>query len=181
MLHGLDIMHQMITVSRCWPRDGSGLVGQAGWSISGVDLCRPQAHFWGQGKRDPITTSFLSSNHWASDQIADSLAITATYGQPTFFITFTCNPEWPEIQSQCSPGQDFHDIPVIVCHVFKQKLAHFECDLHAMFPNAGVVQYVIHSIEFQKRGLPHAHILLCYSKDCVLPDNIDSVILADNT
>ena len=56
MLCNLDIAHQMIAVSRCWPRDGSGLVGQTGWSVSGADLCGPQACFWGQGKQDPINT-----------------------------------------------------------------------------------------------------------------------------
>jgi len=47
-----------------------------------------------------------------------------------------------------------------------------------MFPNAGHLLYTIQRVEFQKRGLPHAHILLKYSKDCVLPDDIDRVISA---
>ena len=47
-----------------------------------------------------------------------------------------------------------------------------------MFPNAGRLLYSIQRVEFQKRGLPHAHILLKYSKDCVSPDDIDHVISA---
>jgi len=70
-----------------------------------------------------LPTLFLGSQRWVSNQIADSLAIAANYGPPTFFITFTCNSNWPEIQSQLQPGQTFTDIPVVVCRVFKQKLA----------------------------------------------------------
>lgn len=70
-----------------------------------------------------LPSSFLGSNRWASEQIADSLAIAAKFGAPTFFITMTCNAKWPEIQSQLRPGQDYTDIPVIVARVFKRKLA----------------------------------------------------------
>ena len=61
-----------------------------------------------------LPASFLGSRRWASNQIADSLAIAAAKGNPTFFITMTCNSNWPEIQSQLHPGQDFTDIPVVV-------------------------------------------------------------------
>ena len=62
-----------------------------------------------------LPASFLGSRRWVSNQIADSLAIAAAYGPPTFFLTFTCNSDWPEIQSQLLPGQNFTDIPVVVC------------------------------------------------------------------
>nr|VWP00470.1 Ubiquitin carboxyl-terminal hydrolase 7 [Ganoderma boninense] len=138
----------------------------------GVDFVQPNENVY-------LPASFLGSNRWASDQIADSLAIAAAYGPPTFFITMTCNPDWPEIKAQCRPGQTFRDVPVVVCRVFKQKLSMLEHDLRTMFPNAGGVEYIIHSVEFQKRGLPHAHILVRYAKDCVLPDDIDSVVSAE--
>ena len=44
--------------------------------------------------------SFMGSRKWASEQTADSLALARTYGPPSFFITMTCNPDWPEIKSQ---------------------------------------------------------------------------------
>lgn len=125
-----------------------------------------------------LPASFLGSRRWISNQIADSLAIAAIYGPPTFFLTFTCNSDWPEIQSQLLPGQDFTDIPVVVCRVFKQKLSKLMKALRTMFPNAGQLLYSITSIEFQKRGLPHAHILLKYAQDCLSPEDIDQVISA---
>ena len=124
-----------------------------------------------------LPASFLGSRCWASNQIADSLAIAATKGNPTFFIMMTCNSNWPEIQSQLRSGQDFTDIPVVVVRVFKRKLAHLLQTLKTiMFPHAGRVLYCIHSIEFQKRGLPHAHILVKFMSDCVHPNDIDSVV-----
>ena len=54
-LRDLDIVHQMIAVSRCRPQDGSGSVGRTRRSVSGADLCGPWARFWGQGEQDPIS------------------------------------------------------------------------------------------------------------------------------
>lgn len=113
-----------------------------------------------------LPASFLGSRCWATEQISDSLAIAAIYGPPTFFITMTCNTNWPEILSQLRPGQNFIDIPVVVIRVFKRKVALLEHALKTMFPQAGGLLYCIHSIEFQKRGLPHAHILLKFCSDC---------------
>jgi hypothetical protein len=50
----------------------------------------------------------------------------------------TCNPEWPEIQSQLCPGQNFADVPIVVVQVFKSKLVLLEKAFKTMFPNAGI-------------------------------------------
>jgi hypothetical protein len=126
-----------------------------------------------------LPASFLGSRRWATEQISDSLAVAAVYGPPTFFITMTCNVNWPEIQSKLRHGQDFTDIPVVVVRVFKRKITLLELALKTMFPHAGGLLYCIHSIEFQKRGLPHAHILLKFRKDCITPADIDAVVSAE--
>jgi len=125
-----------------------------------------------------LPASFLGSGRWSSNQIADSLTIAAAYGPPTFFVTFTCNGNWPEIHSRLRPGQTYTDVPIVVCQVFKQKLSRLMGLFRTMFPNAGRLLYSIQRVEFQKRGLPHAHILLKYSKECVSADDIDRVISA---
>jgi Helitron helicase-like domain at N-terminus len=130
-----------------------------------------------------LPASFLGSQCWASEQVNDCLAIAAKLGNPTFFVTMTCNPNWPKIQSQLMPGQDFTDIPIIVAQVFHQKLSLLLKDLRTMFPNGGRQLYSICSIEFQKHGLPHAHILIKYEKDCLNTHDIDQVVsteLPDN-
>ncbi|CDO69901.1 hypothetical protein BN946_scf184884.g60 [Trametes cinnabarina] len=127
-----------------------------------------------------LPASFLGSNRWASEQIADSLAIAALHGPPTFFITVTCNRTWPEITSQLRPGQEYHDNPMVVCRVFRRKLAHLQHTLRSsLFPDVGPLLYMILSTEFQKRGLPHAHILLKYPLDCTSPTSIDTIISAE--
>jgi hypothetical protein len=126
-----------------------------------------------------LPASFMGSRRWASEQVADSLTIAANCGKPTFFITMTCNSEWPEISSRLRAGQNFSDIPSDVVRVFKQKLCFLEQALKSMFPNAGRIRYLIHCVEFQKRGLPHAHIVCKYDHDCVHPDDIDRVISAE--
>ena len=125
-----------------------------------------------------LPASFLGSGRWSANQIADSLTIAAVYGPPTFFVTFTCNGDWPEIRSRLRPGQTYTDIPVVVCRVFKQKLSRLMTVFRTMFPNAGRLLYTIQRVEFQKRGLPHAHILLKYPKDCISPEDIESVVSA---
>ncbi|EKM53738.1 uncharacterized protein PHACADRAFT_98722, partial [Phanerochaete carnosa HHB-10118-sp] len=97
-----------------------------------------------------LPSSFLGFNCWASEQIADSLAIAAQYGTLMFFITMTCNLQWPEIQSQLQLEQSFAQIPLVIICVFKQMLKQFEQLFPTMFPNAGHLVYLIHSIEFQK-------------------------------
>ena len=48
-----------------------------------------------------------------------------------------------------------------------------------MFLKAGRLLYIVRAVEFQKRGLPHAHILLKYERDCVHPNDIDAVVNAE--
>jgi hypothetical protein len=122
---------------------------------------------------------FVGSNRWASDHIADALTIAAELGNPSFFITMTCNPDWPEIQSQLRPGQVWSDIPVVVVRVFHRKLALLEQTLQNMFPNAGRMLYCVHSVEFQKRGLPHVHILVKFESNCLTSDAIDKIVSAE--
>ncbi|KAF9477677.1 hypothetical protein BDN70DRAFT_907159 [Pholiota conissans] len=91
----------------------------------------------------------------------------------------TCNPDWPEITSQLLPGQDYTHIPIVVARVFKRKLTLFIQTLKTMFPHAGRYKYLIHCVEFQKRGLPHAHIIVKFPSDCQTPNDIDAIVSAE--
>ena len=108
------------------------------------------------------------------------MAIVGSTSNPDVFVTFTCNPEWPEIQQELLPGQTSQDRPDLVSRVFKLKLDALMDDLF----NKHVLGKVIarmHVIEFQKRGLPHAHILLILdisSKPKTI-DDIDSMVCAE--
>ncbi|POM78193.1 Helitron helicase-like protein, partial [Phytophthora palmivora] len=88
----------------------------------------------------------------------DAMAIVRETGAPNLFITMTCNPNWPEIKENLRPGEKASDRPDVVARVFMQKLKTLNKDLDEGL--LGVVAARIHVVEYQKRGLPHAHILL---------------------
>jgi hypothetical protein len=54
----------------------------------------------------------------------DALALCREYGNPSFFITFTCNVKWPEIEEymQEFPHITTADMPDIVDRVFERKI-----------------------------------------------------------
>ncbi|PKY39565.1 hypothetical protein RhiirA4_308615, partial [Rhizophagus irregularis] len=72
---------------------------------------------------------------------------------------FTCNPKWPEITRELLPQQNAADRPDLTARVFHIKLRELLKDLCEKHWLGKVIAYV-YVIEFQKRGLPHAHILL---------------------
>ena len=104
-----------------------------------------------------LPASFMGSQKWASEQTANSLALAQTYGPPSFFITMTCNLKWPEIKSCLLPGQDACDISVVVVRGFKNRLQRL---MQILKTKMGTITYMTSSNEFQKRGLPHSHIVL---------------------
>ncbi|XP_070026693.1 uncharacterized protein [Nicotiana sylvestris] len=109
------------------------------------------------------------------------MAICKWDGYPDLFITFTCNPKWPEIlRHVTSRGLNPEDRPDILSRVFKIKLDRLIKDLrdNKVF---GAVKSVIYTIEFQKRGLPHAHILLFLHEHNKYPTvgDIDQIITAE--
>ena len=90
----------------------------------------------------------------------NALAIAAEMGKPHCFTTMTANPHWPEIVEMLLPGQTAYDRPELVCRVFharKQALIH---NLkHGHYFDGQKCAYILHVIEYQHRGLPHAHIV----------------------
>ena len=108
------------------------------------------------------------------------MAICRKYHKPDFFITMTCNPKWSEITSELIEGQSPQDRPDIVERVFRLKKDQLMNDL----VHGGILGTVVahmHVIEFQKRGLPHAHILLILADHdrMVTPALVDSVVSAE--
>ena len=92
-------------------------------------------------------------------QYHDGMAIVRAHSKPDIFITMTCNPKWSEITTELFPYQSAQDRPEIVARVFKLKLEALIKDLIEKEVLGKTVAHM-HVIEFQKRGLPHAHILL---------------------
>ncbi|KAG3057540.1 hypothetical protein PI125_g25377 [Phytophthora idaei] len=70
----------------------------------------------------------------------------------------TCSPTWEEIMEKIPDGQTAQDRPDIVARVWQLKLGVELKDLDEGV--LGRVHARIYVVEFQKRGLPHAHILV---------------------
>nr|GEV12429.1 vacuolar protein sorting-associated protein 36 [Tanacetum cinerariifolium] len=90
-------------------------------------------------------------------------------GKPDIFLTMTCNPNWPEIMKNLYEGQTAQDRPDLVTTVFHAKLEYLKYKLFTKHI-LGVVASHVYVIEFQKRGLPHAHFLLIMRLADKLPD-----------
>ncbi|GBL72551.1 hypothetical protein AVEN_127825-1 [Araneus ventricosus] len=89
----------------------------------------------------------------------DAMAIMRKYRRPDLFVTFPGNPKWPEILNALESQQRPENRPDIVVRIFKMKLTELLDDILKINVFGEVIAY-IYVIEFQKRGLPHAHILL---------------------
>lgn len=131
------------------------------------------------GRRIILPSSFTGGPRSQQQHFQDSMAIVSNFGKPDLFITFTCNPRWHEIQDNLFEGQRHQDRPEIVARVFKAKLDELCKDVI----NDGLFgKCVAHVgvVEFQKRGLPHAHMLVTLSNDCKLTTkySIDNVVSA---
>jgi hypothetical protein len=71
----------------------------------------------------------------------------------------TCNPNWDEIRNELYPDQTAQDRPDLIARVFREKLEELKRRLLKK-GILGKVKAYMHVLEFQKRGLPHAHFLL---------------------
>ncbi|KAM0832574.1 hypothetical protein ACQ4PT_064805 [Festuca glaucescens] len=130
------------------------------------------------GKTNILPSSYTGRRRYMVENFQDAVAIARVHGCPDIFTTFTCNPKWPEITEAISvePGQKPHNRADITVRVYHMKLQEY---LAAIRRGEA---FVLHTVEFQKRGLPHAHILVWQDKEKrgeVTPALIDSFVSAE--
>ncbi|KAF2232145.1 hypothetical protein EV356DRAFT_418929, partial [Viridothelium virens] len=77
---------------------------------------------------------------------------------PDYFLTVACNTSWIEITQALPSGQIARDQEDIVNLVFYIKLRKLQREW-VTTNTLGEVSTLIWTLEFQKRGLPHAHML----------------------
>ncbi|KAI5442792.1 hypothetical protein KIW84_011714 [Lathyrus oleraceus] len=110
----------------------------------------------------------------------DGMAIVLNGGKPDIFLTMTCNPSWSEITSELLPFQTPQDRPDLLTRIFRSKFEKLKDDVI----NKGVlgkVKSYMYVTEFQKRGLPHVHMLLVLESNDKLrdPKDYDSMVRAE--
>nr|XP_033793546.1 uncharacterized protein LOC117357286 [Geotrypetes seraphini] len=115
------------------------------------------------GKTYILSSSLAGSPRNMIQNYQDAMAIVRKYGKPDLFITMTCNPKWEEIVHNLQQGQTADARPDLVARVFYLKL-----------------KASVYVIEFQKRCLPHAHILLILKDDSKpKTEVIDKIVSAE--
>lgn len=168
-----------------------------------VDAMRGDGDAHNVGTRIVLPSSVVSTDRFMAQTYQDAMAIVRRCGKPDLFITFTCNPNWPDIVHNLPAGFTAEDRVDIGNAVFKLKLdallkelvqvcipfsgfggimkeqtlrglqltlsQGFLTDaLHAASDPLdfmqdqimGKVVGKVYVVEWQKRGLPHAHILI---------------------
>ncbi|XP_076069711.1 uncharacterized protein LOC143041586 [Oratosquilla oratoria] len=133
------------------------------------------------GQRVIIPASFVGGPRYMKARQQDALAFVSSYGSPDFFITFTMNPHWEELkQAVEAVGCDtsrMYDRPDFVSRIFKLKVDSLMDDLTIKNVFGRVKAHLL-SVEWQKRGLPHVHILLWMERH-VTAELVSRVISAE--
>ena len=127
-----------------------------------------------------LPSSFHGGPRWMKNKFQNAMALVTRYGKPDFFITFTCNPNWADILRELPLAVKASERADLIVRVFNQKLKELMTDL----VNRQIFGQVVarsHVIEFQKRGLPHAHILIILDRDDRLkePEDVDRAVRAE--
>lgn len=132
------------------------------------------------GKRIILPSSYHGGPRDMHQRYLDGMAIARHFKKIDIFLTMTANPRWPEIECELLPGQTAADRPDLVARVFQMK----KKALIKAIVNDGILGPCvahIYAIEFQKRGLPHMHLLIFLKREYKLlsSDVVDSIISAE--
>jgi hypothetical protein len=81
----------------------------------------------------------------------DAMAICKKYGYPDLFLTFTCNPRWPEILRHMAKSGNYSIYrPDISCRVFQMKLNQMMSDFRKgqFFGRVIASEYLYHFLKY---------------------------------
>jgi hypothetical protein len=98
-----------------------------------------------------LPSSFVGSARYYQQLYMDAMALPKKFGKPDIFLTFTCNPKWPEIQAALPRGSHWKNHSEIVERVFMLK---WHCMLKDIVDDEifGPVLAYVYRIEWQARG-----------------------------
>ena len=132
------------------------------------------------GKIAISNSSFTTSGRAMQQLYQDSMELVRHSGKPDLFFAFTATPKWKEITSELRLGQSYMDRPDVAARVFRAKLKL----MIYLLKKAGLLGdwgALVYTIEYQKRILPHAHILLCLENHhaFIELEQIDNIICTE--
>ncbi|XP_071727747.1 uncharacterized protein [Rutidosis leptorrhynchoides] len=125
------------------------------------------------GNRIKPPSSFTGSARYMIENYRYAMALCRVFGYPDLFLTFTCNPKWPEItRVLMGTGFKAEDKPSFCSRMFKMKLDQLMKDIRKK-------NYLV--LLKQKRGLLHDHICLFLDERNKMPqpEDVDKYIFAE--
>ncbi|XP_069968873.1 uncharacterized protein [Bactrocera oleae] len=129
------------------------------------------------GRLTILPSSYIGSPRHMHEYAQDAMTYVRNYGTPDLFITLTCNPKWTEIERELEPGQKPQDRHDIIGRVFQQKLK-VMMDVLTKYQVFGDTRCYMYSVEWQQRGLTHAHILI-WLLNKLHSNEVDDIISAE--
>ena len=132
------------------------------------------------GKRIILLASFIGSPRDMRKRYMDAMTLVQQFRKPDIFLTITCNPNWYEIKQELQSYENAQNRPDLVSRIFKAKLEDLKIELLKKQIFGPIAAYV-YVIEFQKRGLPHAHFLLILKSNSKIinPETFDKIVSAE--
>ncbi|XP_021754919.1 uncharacterized protein LOC110720220 [Chenopodium quinoa] len=132
------------------------------------------------GRKVILPPTFIGGPQDLKKRYLNAMSLVQRFGKPDLFITMTYNANWPEIKQELDVGEKAQDRPDIVARIFRAKvlaLKHLIIKKN-VFREVAAMIYVI---EFQKRGLPHAHFLVILKQDYKIkcPSDFDKFVCAE--
>ncbi|XP_075107425.1 uncharacterized protein LOC107819940 isoform X2 [Nicotiana tabacum] len=132
------------------------------------------------GKKTFLPVTFIGGPRDMRRRYMDVIALVQRFGKPDIFLTMTCNPSWPEIKQHLLSTDETQNRPDLVSRVFRGKVEELKADI--LKKNIfGKVAAFMYTIEFQKRGPPHAHFLIILTCEYKLlaPESYDKFVCAE--
>jgi hypothetical protein len=132
------------------------------------------------GKLVILPSSFTGSDRCYATALPGFYGLGKGCREAGFTHHFYGEPKWKEITIQLRSGQSYMDRPDVVVRVFRAnlKLMIYLLKTGELF---GDCRALVYTIKYQKRTLPHVHILLCIENRHAFtePRQIDNIIRAE--
>lgn len=124
--------------------------------------------------RVALPSMLLGSPAWTTLKTAKDLNLARKLGNPHFLITQTFNSSWPEVREKMV-GENAQRDPVLCTRVFHCRLKKLLGLIKKQF---GTNICMVSVIKFQRRGFPHAHLIIRVHP--ALPfEEVDQVVTAE--
>ena len=123
----------------------------------------PNARAADMGVPVRLPARFQYSRAHREQCLNEGYAYMARFGNASYLITLTANPNWPEVVDALRRGESALDRPEVVVRVFLIKARMLLKMVRSGYFGTCLATYRV--IEFQLRGLPHMHLLVWLAAD----------------